>query len=123
VKYKLNRQKFGKAPMSILPALLACLEYDSSSPYFELVRCYMRPNTPEERWAVLEADVKEAYAKLEAAQNASFNQKIDRIVARLKRMELRGKSGWSFVEKAATDPIAPAGSLIPAPLAIPSRVR
>jgi hypothetical protein len=92
MKYKLNRQKFGKAPMSILPALLACLEYDSSSPYFELVRCYMRPNTPEERWAVLEADVKEAYAKLEAAQNASFNQKIDRIVARLKRMELRGKS-------------------------------
>jgi hypothetical protein len=92
MKYKLNRQKFGKAPMSILPALLACLEYDSSSPYFELVRCYMRPNTPEERWAVLEADVKEAYAKLEAAQNASFNQKIDQIVARLKRMELRGKS-------------------------------
>jgi hypothetical protein len=87
MKYKLNRQKFGKAPTSILPVLLACLEYDSSSPYFDLVRRYMRPNTPEEKWAELEADVKEAYANLAATQNCSFNQKIDQIVTRLKRIE------------------------------------
>jgi hypothetical protein len=92
MKYKLNRRKFGKAPMSILPALLACLEYDSTSPYFEQVRRYMRPNTPEERWTELEADVKEAYAKLEGRQTASFNQKIDQIVNRLKRMEFRAST-------------------------------
>ena len=92
MKYKLNRQKFGKAPMSILPVLLACLEYDSTSPYFEQVRRYMRPNTPEERWAELEADVKKAYANVEATQTASFNQKIDQIVTRLKRMKLHAST-------------------------------
>lgn len=82
MKYKLNRQKFGRAPTTILPALLACLEYDSSSPYFEQVRRYMRPNTPEERWAELETDIKQAYANLGATQNASYNQKMDQIVKR-----------------------------------------
>ena len=87
MKYKLNRQKFGKAPLTILPELLACLEYDSSSPHFELVRQYMRPNTSEERWSKLEADVKKAYAGLKAVQDSWYNRKMDKIVARLNQME------------------------------------
>jgi hypothetical protein len=81
MKYKINPCKLAKAPQRLLPILLACLEYDDSSPFFEAIRLYMIPATPEERWNAIFVDLESRFDELTAAvqmRHKELGSKIER---------------------------------------------
>jgi hypothetical protein len=89
MKYKINPRKLGKSPVSLIPILFAHFEYDSSSPYFDAIRPYLFPATPEERWDSLVSDVRirseEIGSKIEHRFNdesAKSNRRFERIKSR-----------------------------------------
>lgn len=86
MKRMIDRRKLGKAPLTIAADLLACLEYDDTSPLFERVRHLMVPATAEERWDELVADVKAAYVGMAIRQNRAFDEKMDRVARRLQQL-------------------------------------
>lgn len=81
MKYKIDPRKLAKAPQRLLPILFACFEYDDSSPFFESIRSYMAPATPEERWNAIFFDLESRFDKLTVAvqmRNKELEDKIER---------------------------------------------
>jgi hypothetical protein len=90
MKYKINPRKLGKAPARLISILFAHFEYDSSSPYFDAIRPYLFPATPEERWDSLVSDVRIQYeeigSKIERRfrdESAKSNRRFERIKSQL----------------------------------------
>lgn len=90
MKYRINPRKLGKAPLAVLPILFAHFEYDDASPYFDAIRPYLDPSTPEERWDELVSVVRMKYEELGQKierkfrdQSARSNRRFEQIKSQL----------------------------------------
>jgi hypothetical protein len=87
MKYKLNPHKLAKSPASLIPILFAHFEYDSSYPYFDAIRPYLVPTTPEERWDSLISDVRIRYEEISSNIRRRFQDDSAKANRRFERMK------------------------------------
>jgi hypothetical protein len=86
MKYKINPHKLAKSPARLIPILFAHFEYDSSCPYFDAIRPYLIPATPEEKWNSLIADVRIRYEEIGSKIERKFQDDSARSNRRFERM-------------------------------------
>lgn len=89
MKHRINPHKLGKAPLSLLALLFAHFEYDDSSPYFDAIRPYLVPATPEERWDELVSDVRMKYEELGQKIERRFHDESAKSNRRFKQIKLQ----------------------------------